>query len=51
MRAVKHKVTDMTADELKGVVQEAIVEDMEVWRRMRYDKTGLKMTQDLYADQ
>jgi hypothetical protein len=32
MRAVKRKVTDMTVDELKGVIHEAISEDMEVWR-------------------
>jgi hypothetical protein len=32
MRAVKRKVTDMTVDELKNVIHEAISEDMEVWR-------------------
>ena len=32
MRAVKRKITDMTVDELKGVIHEAISEDMEVWR-------------------
>ena len=32
MRAVKRKVADMTVDELKGVIHEAIAEDMEVWR-------------------
>jgi hypothetical protein len=32
MRAVKRKVTDMTVDELKGIIHEAISEDMEVWR-------------------
>jgi hypothetical protein len=32
MRAVKRKITDMTVDELKGVIHEAIAEDMEVWR-------------------
>ena len=28
MRAVKRKVTDMTVDELKGVIHEAISEDI-----------------------
>jgi len=32
MRAVKRKITDMTVDELKSVIHEAIAEDMEVWR-------------------
>ncbi len=32
MRAVKRKITDMTVDELKAVIHEAIAEDMEVWR-------------------
>ena len=32
MRAVKRKITDMTVDEFKGVIHEAIAEDMEVWR-------------------
>jgi hypothetical protein len=32
MRAVKRKVTDMTVDELKGIIHEVISEDMEVWR-------------------
>ena len=32
MRAVKRKVTDMTVDELKVIIHEAISEDMEVWR-------------------
>ena len=32
MRAAKRKITDMTVDELKGVIHEAIAEDMEVWR-------------------
>ena len=32
MRAVKRKVTDMTVDEFKGIIREAISEDMEVWR-------------------
>ena len=32
MRAVKRKITDMSVDELKGVIHEAIPEDMEVWR-------------------
>ena len=32
MRAVKRKIADMTVDELKGVIHEAISEDMEVWR-------------------
>ncbi|HPI52774.1 MAG TPA: hypothetical protein PKX47_11095 [Smithellaceae bacterium] len=32
MRAVKRKITDMSVDELKGVIHEAISEDMEVWR-------------------
>ena len=32
MKAVKRKVTDMTVDELKNVIHEAISEDMEVWR-------------------
>lgn len=32
MRAVKRKVTDMMVDELKGIIHEAISEDMEVWR-------------------
>ncbi len=32
MRAAKRKITDMTVDELKGVIQEAITADMEVWR-------------------
>jgi len=32
MRAGKRKVTDMTVDELKGIIHEAISEDMEVWR-------------------
>lgn len=30
MKAVKRKVTDMTVDELKDVIHEAISEDMEV---------------------
>jgi len=29
MRAVKRKITDMTVDELKDVIHEAIAEDME----------------------
>ncbi|MBU3932958.1 MAG: hypothetical protein KKF01_11025 [Proteobacteria bacterium] len=32
MRTVKRKITDMTLDELKDVIHEAIAEDMEVWR-------------------
>ncbi len=32
MRAAKRKITDMTVDELKDVIHEAIAEDMEVWR-------------------
>ena len=32
MRAVKRKVTDMTVDELKSIIHEAISEDMEAWR-------------------
>ena len=32
MRAVKRKVTDMTVDEIKNLIHEAIAEDMEVWR-------------------
>jgi len=32
MRAAKRKITDMTVDELKGVIHEAITVDMEVWR-------------------
>jgi hypothetical protein len=32
MRTVKRKITDMTVDELKDVIHEAIAEDMEVWR-------------------
>ena len=32
MRGVKRKITDMTVDELKGVIHDAIAEDMEVWR-------------------
>jgi hypothetical protein len=32
MRAVKRKVADMTVDELKGIIHEAISEDMEIWR-------------------
>ena len=32
MKATKRKITDMMADELKGVIHEAIAEDMEVWR-------------------
>ena len=32
MKATKRKITDMTVDELKGVIHEAIAEDMEVWR-------------------
>ena len=32
MRAVKRKITDMTVDELKGIIHEAISEDMEIWR-------------------
>jgi hypothetical protein len=32
MRAVKRKITDMTVDELKNVIHEAIAEDMDVWR-------------------
>jgi hypothetical protein len=32
MRAVKRKITDVTVDELKDVIHEAIAEDMEVWR-------------------
>jgi hypothetical protein len=32
MKAVKRKVTDMTVDELKGVIHEVIAEDMEAWR-------------------
>ena len=32
MRAVKRKITDMTVDELKDVIHEAIAEDMEVCR-------------------
>jgi hypothetical protein len=32
MSSVKRKVTDITVDELKDVIHEAIAEDMEVWR-------------------
>jgi hypothetical protein len=32
MKALKRKVTDMTVDELKGVIHEVIAEDMEAWR-------------------
>jgi hypothetical protein len=32
MKAVKRKITDMTIDELKGVIHEAISEDIEIWR-------------------
>ena len=32
MKAEKRKITDMTVDELKDVIHEAIAEDMEVWR-------------------
>ena len=32
MRAGNRKITDMTVDELKDVIHEAIAEDMEVWR-------------------
>ena len=32
MRTAKRKITDMTVDELKDVIHEAIAEDMEVWR-------------------
>ena len=32
MRAAKRKITDMTVDELKDVIHEAIAEDMEIWR-------------------
>jgi len=32
MKAEKRKITDMTVDELKSVIHEAITEDMEVWR-------------------
>ena len=32
MRAAKRKITDMTVDELKGVIREAVSVDMEVWR-------------------
>ena len=32
MKSVKRKITDMTVDELKDVIHEAIAEDMEVWR-------------------
>jgi hypothetical protein len=32
MKATKRKITDMTVDELKGVIHEAIAEDMEIWR-------------------
>jgi hypothetical protein len=32
MRAAKRKGTDMTIDEIKGVIHEVIAEDMEVWR-------------------
>jgi hypothetical protein len=32
MKAEKRKITDMTVDELKNVIHEAITEDMEVWR-------------------
>ena len=32
MRAVKRKVTDMTVDELKGVIHEVIAEDVDIWR-------------------
>jgi hypothetical protein len=32
MRAIKRKVTDMTVDELNGIIHEAISEDMEAWR-------------------
>ena len=32
MKAAKRKITDMTVDELKDVIHEAIAEDMEVWR-------------------
>ena len=32
MKSVKRKITDMTVDELKDVIHEAIAEDMEAWR-------------------
>ena len=33
MRAVRRKITDMTVDELKDVIHEAIAEDMELRRK------------------
>jgi hypothetical protein len=32
MRTIKRKITDMTVDEFKNIIHEAIAEDMEVWR-------------------
>ena len=32
MRTAKRKITDMTIEELKIVIHEAISEDMEIWR-------------------
>ena len=32
LKSVKRKITDMTVDELKDVIHEAIAEDMEAWR-------------------
>lgn len=32
MKAVKKRVSDMTVDELKGVIHEVIAEDIESWR-------------------
>jgi hypothetical protein len=32
MRTAKRKITDMTVDEIKNVIREAIAEDMEVWQ-------------------
>ena len=32
MKDAKRKITDMTVDELKDVIHEAIAEDMEIWR-------------------
>ncbi len=43
MKSVKRKVTDMTVDELKGVIHEAIAEDMEVWRETFEIMTNRKL--------
>lgn len=32
MKTAKRKITDMTVDELRSVIHEAIPEDMEAWR-------------------